>query len=272
MLSRPSGRPSTLENYLQVTASLATGGAPKRSIAYKDLAAQGFKTLVSVDGKQPNVPAARQYGLNYIHIPIGYDRLSPDALSKIAKVAETSEGPIYLHCHHGRHRAPAAAAILLLADNRIGKTRAISILEAGGTDPLYTGLWDSVKEFDAAKLDIPQVTLEESADVDPFVEAMVEMDLATEALELAVADSKTRRKGVREKGLEPILQRILDGISDSKRFARDRSDPDFIAELTSNADAILGLKDQLSTHANPINQEQISQLKGRCQSCHRRYR
>jgi len=52
--------------------------------------------------------------MRYIHVPIAYSGLSREQEIRIASAISGAEGPLYLHCHHGKHRGPAAAATALV--------------------------------------------------------------------------------------------------------------------------------------------------------------
>ena len=78
-----------------------------------ELARLGVKTIVNVDGATPKLEMAQKYGLDYIHIPIGYDGITAEQSAAMVRVMREREGPFYFHCHHGKHRGPTAAAVAL---------------------------------------------------------------------------------------------------------------------------------------------------------------
>src|SRR5690606_17968735 len=118
-----------LHNLLQVSETIYTGGEPKDDAAFAALAKLGVKTVVSVDGAEPNVKAARAHGLRYVHIPIGYDGVSEEAGKSLARLVRDAQGPFYIHCHHGTHRGPAAAAVACVAAGQGTGKDALAILE-----------------------------------------------------------------------------------------------------------------------------------------------
>ena len=75
----------------------------------------GRKTVLTLDGAQPDVETAKRHGLRYVHVPIGYDGIPAARALELAKTFQTLEpsGPIFVHCHHGKHRGPAACSIAL---------------------------------------------------------------------------------------------------------------------------------------------------------------
>ena len=70
-----------------------------------------MQTVISVDGAKPDLEAARKHGLRYVHLPHGYDGVPAPRGDELAIALRTLEGPIYVHCHHGKHRSPAAAGV-----------------------------------------------------------------------------------------------------------------------------------------------------------------
>ncbi len=112
-----------------------------------ELAKLGVKTIVSVDGIAPNVEAAKKYGMRYVHVPIGYDGIDESAQALLTRVATDIKGTIYIHCHHGKHRGPAAAAIVCRVDDGRPAEAAMIILEKAGTGKEYPGLWRDVEQF-----------------------------------------------------------------------------------------------------------------------------
>ncbi|MCP4786243.1 MAG: dual specificity protein phosphatase family protein [Fuerstiella sp.] len=100
-----------LENLIRASGRVLCGSEPRGKSAFKTLKKLGVNTIVSVDGAAPQVVLAKQVGIRYIHIPIGYDGVSKEAGQSLTRAVQETDGAIYVHCHHGHHRGPAAAAI-----------------------------------------------------------------------------------------------------------------------------------------------------------------
>jgi hypothetical protein len=108
-----------------------------------------------VDGALPDVEAAKSEGLRYVHLPIGYNGVSPERARELAKAIASLPGPIYLHCHRGRHRSAGALAVAGVMTGRFDNAHAIERMKASGTAPTYTGLFqgaERAKLLDAATL------------------------------------------------------------------------------------------------------------------------
>src|SRR5438105_4959917 len=100
-----------LDNAHYVTDNVFAGAQPEGDAGFAALKRMGVKTIISVDGAKPDVERAHRFGLRYVHLPIGYDGVSPDEGRAIAKAIDEVEGPVYVHCHHGKHRSAAAVAV-----------------------------------------------------------------------------------------------------------------------------------------------------------------
>ncbi|MBX7256600.1 MAG: hypothetical protein K1Y02_09585 [Candidatus Hydrogenedentes bacterium] len=180
-----------IENVFRIGESLYSGSAPDSGAAFESLKRLGIKTVISVDGSKPDVDAAHKAGLRYVHIPFGYDGISRERALEIAKALQSYPGPFYIHCHHGKHRGPAAAAIALMCtDGSCSTARALEVMKAAGTDPRYKGLFRSVEEFARPSSDDLQKvaeTLPEVAQTDDLTQAMVEIDRHWDNLKAAKA-------------------------------------------------------------------------------------
>ena len=171
-------------NLFRVSSRILSGSQPEGEAAFEELARLGVKTLISVDGARPNIEAARLHGLRYVHLPFGYGGIPTHRVVELAQAAASLPTPIYVHCHHGKHRGPAAVAVMCLAQEGWTPARAESWLRQAGTAPDYGGLYQAILEF---KMPAPaQVAgvkdLPETAAPSTVVAAMVEMDAQLENL------------------------------------------------------------------------------------------
>ena len=180
--------PSThVHNLFRATTNVFSGNSPDGDAAFAEIAKLGVKTIVSVDGSKPDAETARKHGLRYIHLPIGYDRVPTNRVAELVKAAQSAAGPIYVHCHHGRHRGPAAVAVICEATAGWTTNQAVTWLHEAGTAADYVGLYRSAMEFrlpEAAAL-ARIVELPEVAKTSSLVEAMVAIDEEMERLKAA---------------------------------------------------------------------------------------
>ena len=61
------------------------------------------------------------------------------ARKNLPKAVRDLPGPIYIHCHHGKHRSPTAAAVACVAAGLIDPANAETILRTAGTSENYRG-------------------------------------------------------------------------------------------------------------------------------------
>jgi protein tyrosine phosphatase (PTP) superfamily phosphohydrolase (DUF442 family) len=168
-----------LPNLIEVAPGVYSGGLPESSESFDELKKLGIKTVLSVDGAKPNVDAADNVGLRYVHIPHGYDGIPTPTVERLAKAISELPGPIYIHCHHGKHRSPAAAAAACKAQGMIDQFQAEAVLKLAGTNRNYKGLYQAVKDTELISTDRLAVVSSEFpsvAPIAPLVDAMVHLE------------------------------------------------------------------------------------------------
>lgn len=244
-----------LPNLRAVAPGIHCGGQPTGDAAADQLRALGVRTIVSVDGVQPDPALAAKLGIRRVHVPMGYDGVDPAALAALAHLMGAVQGPVYIHCHHGKHRGPAAAAIAAMASGAIDHQAAIALLRSSGTDPRYTGLWDAVRTFNGnttKQTVAPEYP--ESAPVDPMVTVMVDLDSALDRLRRAHASGDPREHANGSGTVGDALAVLRDGFGEAIRFSTDYND-DFSRRLRDS----LTLTD-------------LSAIESSCVDCHRVHR
>jgi hypothetical protein len=83
--------------------------------------------------------------MRYVHIPVQYKGLSPEEMAAIAKTFRELPGPFYVHCFHGKHRGPTAAAVGRIVLD--GASREVALAEMRqwcGTAQKYSGLYAAI--------------------------------------------------------------------------------------------------------------------------------
>jgi len=174
-----------LPNAILVHSTVVSGGLPSRNGAFEELAQLGIKTIISVDGIKPDVQGAEAVGLRYVHLPHGYDGISEERLLQISKAIRDLPGPVYIHCHHGKHRSPAAAAAACIMLGKIPSQRGLEVLKIAGTNMGFRGLVRAVEGaaiLPPDRLDTFQFEFGSVAEVPPMVDAMVAMDAILDRL------------------------------------------------------------------------------------------
>ncbi len=154
-----------IPNALRVNEKVISGGQPDGDVAFQELQKLGVKTVISVDGAKPNVELARKYQMRYVHLPHSYQGIPESRIAQLAKAVRDLDGPIFIHCHHGKHRSPTAAAVACVAASLLPPEQAVSILKLAGTGDAYQGLFDVAKrvrplsnlQLAAMKADFPEI-------------------------------------------------------------------------------------------------------------------
>ncbi len=266
-----------LHNVFRVSTNLFSGNAPDGAPAFSELAELGIKTIISVDGSRPEVEAARKHGLRYIHLPIGYDGVQSNRVVELVVAARKAEGPVYVHCHHGLHRGPAAVAVICQATAGWTTNQAVAWMRRAGTSTDYPGLYRGAVEFrppDAAAL-ARVVDLPETASTSSLVQNMVAIDTEFERLKAA---QKTGWKHVpNHPDLAPAhtatilweLLRELPRLADTAQRPADYRGRLAEAELAADR-----LRKQLRDgNSGPTERDETFKAMGQtCAACHQAYR
>jgi protein tyrosine phosphatase (PTP) superfamily phosphohydrolase (DUF442 family) len=167
-----------VHQYARLSARLVRGAQPEGDAAFAALAAAGVTSIISVDGARPDVETARKHGIRSVHIPFGYDGIPPDRVLELVKtfqILSAQGGSVFVHCHHGKHRGPAACAIGRMALDGVPNAEAEADLVRAGTDPKYQGLWGVVRGF-------RMPTAEQLAAVDAKLPAVAAVGGPTQAM------------------------------------------------------------------------------------------
>ena len=199
-----------LPNAVKIHPRVISGGLPEGDAAFAELKELGIKTVISVDGAKPDVEMAKKYGLRYVHLPHGYDGIPELRIEELAKAVRDLPGPIYIHCHHGHHRSPAAASAACVGAGLIDPKDARQVLVVAGTSASYRGLYQSAqnaKRIDDAVLDALQAEFPATAKLPPMAEAMVGVEHAHDHLKLFAVNQWRPIKD--QPALEPDHEALL---------------------------------------------------------------
>ena len=267
-----------LENAHFVTDKVIAGAQPEGEASFQALRDLGVKTIITVDGARPDVEMARKYGMAYVHLPFGYDGVPAAQGMAIAKAIEEKPGPIYLHCHHGKHRSAAAAAVACVGNRTLKPEQAESVLRTFGTGANYKGLWRDArvaKPMDPAELKALKVDFAETAQLPPTAQAMVAVDAHWDHLKL------TRKAGWAAPADHPDLDPAHEALQLQELLHEmRRSDsahgrvPDYLRLLTEGEAQSAALRAALS--AKPIDKAgadaAFARIAASCTACHKEHR
>lgn len=156
-----------LHNVFGLSRNIISGSEPSGRAALERLARKGIQTIVTVDGKVPDAATARELGMRYIHIPIQYRGISDHQMLLLAKAFREQPAPFYVHCFHGRHRGPAAAAVGRIVRDGASRKQALAEMRQWcGTSSSYSGLFKAVAtqaipsphRTEACKAELPEAS------------------------------------------------------------------------------------------------------------------
>lgn len=262
-----------LHNLIQVTGQLYSGSEPEGAEGFESLAKLGVKTIISVDGLRPNVEAAARHHIRYVHIPIGYDGIPDAAAASLRRAAHECTGPIYVHCHHGKHRGPAATAVICMAAQQVSANEAQRVLDLAGTGKEYAGLWRDVAHYPSLNFEGPPPELVDVAKVDSLASLMASLDRHWDQLKLC------REAGwatpTNHPDLVPLNEAVLvrEFLQEGHRIvAPDAYEPQFHNTFTDAETIALDLEDRLKQSDSAAATKAMTKLEASCKHCHTSYR
>jgi protein tyrosine phosphatase (PTP) superfamily phosphohydrolase (DUF442 family) len=272
-----------LHNVVTYSPGLLAGSAPEGDAGFQTLAAMGVKTIISVDGAAPEADRARARGIRYIHLPIGYNGMDHARALEIAKAIQDGEasGPVYVHCHHGKHRAACAAGVGAVSLGLISPDAALARMKISGTAPNYTGLFEVVsaarpasrEELDSVADDFPEVWRTSG-----LVRSMVEIDEAFDHLGAIEAAGWTVPQEHPDQVPAAEAGRLADLFRNLGEDERVRAKPpEFREHLAEAAERAASLESRLiePTVPGPPTADLGARLKliaASCKVCHAKYR
>lgn len=274
-------KPAVLPHLHQVVAygeGLYSGAAPEGPESFDTLRAMGVTTVISVDGAAPDVESAKARGLRYIHLPIGYNGMTIERQLEIAKAIDQANGPVYLHCHHGKHRSAGAAGAAAVSLGRLSNIEAEERMKVSGTSPGYTGLYACVanakpatkNDFKMVRNDFPEVWKTRG-----MVSAMVEIQhaydhlIAIEKVGWKVPAESPDLVPVAEAGHLADLLRNLQDDADTKAHPQQ-----FTQWLIASSEDTEALEAALVDGNTPPEKlsELLKPVAQSCKDCHLSYR
>lgn len=263
--------PTVPENFIQVSKQIYSGGEPNRPEHFEALAKSGVKTIVSVDGAKPNIEEARKHGIRYVHIPIGYDGIPEPAQKQLLRLTQEVKGPYFVHCHHGKHRGPAAVALIGINLKEKDTSSALEFLEKAGTSKSYAGLWKCVQEYKLPTLDENTPELKEVAEVESLASAMADMDRIHD--QLILCEKQGWKSPPEHPDLKPAQQALLlkELFRESQRtLSKEHQE---IAEGLNLSEKLSEELEQALNANNTVSaSKSFSELRKSCTACHKEYR
>lgn len=267
-----------LHNVLEFAPGVLSGSAPQGEEGFKSLAALGIRTVVSVDAARPEIELAAKHGIRYVQVPIQYAGIPEEKKAALAKAIRDSDGPIYVHCHHGKHRGPAATAFGLIANGVITPEEGVALMKEAGTSDHYAGLYTCIAT--ASKMsnafistyggDLPSV-----APIEAEAATMALIDHAFENIKLvqqagwSVPEDHPDLVALEEAG---AMHDHLRALADSE--ATDHHPAKYHEMLSESIAVAAALEAALeAVPFNPAEADRFVELvEASCKECHRAYR
>lgn len=262
-----------LHHVVRLSEKLYSGGVPEGDTGFEALQRLGIRTIITVDGARPDVERARKRGMRYVHLPFGYDGCPTPRANAIVKAVRDFPGPVYVHCHHGKHRSPTGAAFARIALDGLTPQQAVKELERAGTGKNYTGLYGDVSRYrppSMAELDRLPVEFPEIAPTPPLVEAMVAIEKRFDRL-LKLSRNRWRAQPGEDPAHEALqLQELYTELQRTEEFQRRPADyRRWMADGERDGKAL-----EAALRAGRLEEASlfVGKLAAGCGNCHARYR
>lgn len=266
-----------LKNVVAYDRAVFSGSLPAGDIGFDSLQRLGVRTIISVDGALPNLEPARARGMRYVHLPIGYDRVSAERTLELARAIRDLPQPIYIHCHHGKHRSAAAAGAALVTLGTCSAESAVRRMRVSGTSASYRGLYASV--LTASIVPSERISAVDGAfpEVTPpigFVRAMTELEHIDEHLRAIQKAGWT--VPVDHPDLVPAAEagRMADIYRNLLADVRTMSEPNGFAELMRSSHAAAQALEEALVAGAAADElsRRYDLVKSDCRACHTRFR
>ncbi len=260
-------------SFSPIIPNVYSGPEPDSQI-FEALQRKGVKTIISVDGKRPDVQQARQIGAQYIHLPIGYDGISEERGAQLSYALQSSPRPLYIHCHHGKHRGPAALAYALITSGEISQSKGAKFLKLSGTSPDYYGLWEAVKSAKPLKT-IQKTSLPSAVAVSSLASQMVRIGEYFDGLKLL--QKNNWRPSSEHPDLSPTQQSLLlwEAFRELNRaqLPSVTQHPQMVSILKNSEHQAYALHKSLKASASSAQRDKyFAHIKQDCRACHTQYR
>lgn len=266
-----------LHNVVTYTEGIYSGSVPYGDAGFDSLKALGVRTILSVDGAAPEVQFAEARGMRYVHLPITYAGMSDQRRLEITRAIRDLPHPMYVHCHHGKHRSAAAVGSAAVALGLLTPEQAEGRMKVSGTAPGYTGLWKCVATstvMSAAEIDAADASFPPRYKTTGMVQSMVEIDEASDHLKQIEAAGWTTPKDhpdlvpAAEAGRMADLLRVL--VKDPEVSEHPA---EFATWLTESATMSTALEEALVRGQSAAElSAKFKLISKACKDCHVKYR
>ncbi len=262
--------------YHDQSRTVLSGSLPEGDAGFDSLAEMGVKTILCVDAAKPDLERAEAHGMRYIHIPVKYSGISDEERAAIALALAQSEGMVYVHCHHGKHRGPAAAAIGLIGIGACTPEDGRTLMEHAGTSASYTGLWGDVAKAgvltDAEMVEAAPMIVK-YAKIEGLPAIMAEMDRVYDHLALLSKNDWQAPENHPDLSARSEAGQLTDLF---RAILADESlpvpDETYAGYMTESAHLAATVESQILGNQRAEAVITIERLRATCSACHQGYR
>lgn len=265
-----------IENTFWLGRKIISGACPNGEAGFRALGKMGVKTIISVDGARPDEKVAKKYGMRYVHIPVTYGGISRAQSLSIGLAVRNLPGPVFIHCHHGKHRGPTAAVMAAMLAEGWTTIQAQDAMKQAGTSPNYTGLWASAREYKKpTKKELKQAdrSFPAAATIDDTSAAMVDVDEKWEHL----GDVRKAKWSVpaHSPDIDPPHQALLlrESFTELLRAAKAGNEPaDYLEQMAYAESSAAALESALREKNADKAEAAYKAVEKTCKTCHVAYR
>jgi hypothetical protein len=258
------------------TPEVISGPAPQ-AVGLDILSKAGIRTIISVDGAIPDANAIASHRMRCIHIPLGYDRITTQAGLTLIRAVRDLPAPVYIHCHRGIYRGPAAAGYALVGLDRMTPSQAMKLMRrCGGSEKVYPGLFSAMGEAQhilSADIDEFMPLFSNGVSARPVVQAMGRAQEALGRLEILSAGGWAAPR--RHPDLSGIQEsRRLIGLVDALQTqpsAGGGSWPQLVEAYRREVHALSVELERPSLNVDLLNRR-LASVQASCISCHQHHR
>ena len=268
----------------RLTPKVYYGSTPLTATEFNLLQAEGFNTIISVDGVAPNFKFSEPLSLDYVHLPIGYSGVDRQRALDLAKTANVASGRIYIHCHHGKHRAPVAAIIACAGNGSLPINKITEVLQMNPSVQRYVGLMESARSaqlFSKETLQHHQIVPHKQEDLSITSFWMIELSKEADLLfQTAEQPNKYQSSSLVDLATQSLA--VVEAFQELIRV-NATSDPPYIQVLQTSLNTAEEIHQhllELQATSGNVNRSELWQesidlmmkLRNHCTSCHRDHR
>ncbi len=267
-----------LHNVVTYVAGMYSGSVPDGDAGFASLRELGVRTILSVDGSPPDVARAQAHGMRYVHLPVGYNGVRPERTLEIARAIHDLGGPVYVHCHHGKHRSAGALGAAAVTLGLLTPDEATARMKVSGTAENYKGLYQCVADAtpaDAARLATASDAFPAVSKTSGFTQTMVAVDEefdSLKAIEKAQWGAPADHPDLVPIAVAARLENLFRGLeADADVKSRPEDFQRWIHDSTAQSKAI-EIELEKAAPSGEALAEQFKKLGQTCKQCHAKYR